>query len=121
VVGCVYDVGTYLQDQLIYRVHFIDSGRTVGCREEELIPASAPWVQNRFEFRDKVRVRCALKLEGELIAQPGDVGEIENVLRDGEAGDDIHYNLYINSRSIVIPEVALEAAESQEQADEIEH
>lgn len=22
-VGCVYDVGTYLQDQLIYRVHFL--------------------------------------------------------------------------------------------------
>ena len=32
--GCVYDVGTYLQDQLIYRVHFLDQGCTVGCREE---------------------------------------------------------------------------------------
>ncbi len=54
-VGCVYDVGTYLQDQLIYRVHFIGEGRTVGCREEELIPVDAEWIQNRFEFRDKVR------------------------------------------------------------------
>lgn len=117
-LGCVYDVGTYLQDQLIYRVHFIDSGRTVGCREEELIPASAPWVQNRFEFRDKVRVRCALKLDGELIARPGDLGEVETVLREGEAGEAIHYNIHINHQSIVIPERALEAAEPQEQVDE---
>jgi len=120
-VGCVYDVGTYLQDQLIYRVHFLDSGRTVGCREEELIPASEPWVQNRFEFRDKVRVRCALRLDGELIASPGDLGEIENVLRDGEAGEEIHYNLHINQQSIVIPERALMPAEAQEQSDETEH
>lgn len=116
-VGCVYDVGTYLQDQLIYRVHFLDSGRTLGCREEELIPASEPWVQNRFEFRDRVRVRCALKLEGELIAHPGDQGEIENVLRDGEADEAIHYNLRINGRSILIPERALEAVDVEERID----
>ena len=42
--GVVYDVGTYLQDQLIYRVHFMDAGSTVGCREEELIPQSDPWI-----------------------------------------------------------------------------
>ena len=39
-VGAIYDVGTYLQDQIIYRVHFLEEGRTVGCREEELILAS---------------------------------------------------------------------------------
>ena len=87
-VGCVYDVGTYLQDQLIYKVHFLGENKTVGCREEELIPAADPWVQNRFEFRDKVKTRCALKFEGELIAQAGDRGEIENVLRDEEIEGD---------------------------------
>ncbi|MBR9885941.1 MAG: nitrogen fixation protein NifZ, partial [Oceanospirillales bacterium] len=64
--GVVYDVGTYLQDQLIYRVHFIEAGKTVGCREEELIPIAQKWIQNRFEFRDKVQVLCALKLDGEV-------------------------------------------------------
>ncbi|SER00873.1 nitrogen fixation protein NifZ [Amphritea atlantica] len=107
-VGCVYDVGTYLQDQLIYRVHFLEAGRTVGCREEELIPADAEWIQNRFEFRDKVRILCDLRMAGQLIASKGDQGEIEGVLRDDQS--DIQYNLYINGQSICIPERALEPA-----------
>ncbi|MCG7955160.1 MAG: nitrogen fixation protein NifZ, partial [Candidatus Thiodiazotropha endolucinida] len=31
-VGYVRDVGTFLQDQLIYTVDFIDQNRRVGCR-----------------------------------------------------------------------------------------
>lgn len=119
--GVVYDVGTYLQDQLIYRVHFLDKDKTVGCREEELIPADAPWVQNKFEFRDKVQVRCTLKMDGEVIASAGDVGEVENVLRDGDGGSDIYYNIFINGQAIEIPEVALQAAEPEEQRDEPQH
>ncbi|MBV1789651.1 nitrogen fixation protein NifZ [Marinobacterium sp. D7] len=123
--GVVYDVGTYLQDQLIYRVHFIDAGKTVGCREEELIPVAQKWIQNRFEFRDKVQARCALQLDGEVIARKGDIGEIENVLRD-EDEDEIFYNLYINGCNIMLPERALAAATldgatTQEHADEIQH
>ena len=81
-VGCVYDVGTYLQDQLIYRVHFLDEGRTIGCRSEELIPASAPWINNRFEFRDSVVSRITLAVGGETVVSPGSSGEIEKVVRD---------------------------------------
>lgn len=29
------DVGTFLLDQIIYSVHFLDEGRLVGCRESE--------------------------------------------------------------------------------------
>lgn len=112
-VGCVYDVGTYLQDQLIYRVHFIDQGRTVGCREEELIPATDHWIQNKFEFRDRVQVICDLRMDGDVIAYKGDEGEIENVLREDQEA--IHYNLYINGTSIVIPEIALQAATKDDQ------
>jgi hypothetical protein len=36
-IGHVRDVGTFLQDQIIYSVHFLDEGRLVGCREEELV------------------------------------------------------------------------------------
>lgn len=119
-VGVVHDVGTYLQDQLIYRVNFFELGKTVGCREEELISATDKWIQNRFEFRDKVQVRCALQLDGEVIAKKGDVGEIENVLRD-EDEDEIFYNIYINSCNIMIPERALDAVEAEEQTDEQQH
>lgn len=114
-VGCVYDVGTYLQDQLIYRVHFLSAGRTVGCREEELIPADAEWIQNRFEFRDKVTVLCDLRMSDQLVASRGDEGEIEGVIRDDQ--QDIQYNLFINGHSICIPERALEAAPSAPAAE----
>lgn len=110
-IGCVYDVGTYLQDQLIYRVHFLDEGRTVGCREEELISASDHWVQNKFEFRDRVSVLCDLKMDGEFVARKGDVAEIENVLREDQ--DAIEYNIFINGESIRIPERALQAVENE--------
>ncbi len=53
-VGHVIEMGTFLQDQVIYTVHFLDQGKMVGCRVEELIPADAPWNPSRFEFRDKV-------------------------------------------------------------------
>lgn len=109
--GCVYDVGTYLQDQLIYRVHFLDAGRTVGCREEELISAAEEWIQNRFEYRDRVLVACDLKMEDQHIASKGDEGEIEGVLREDQSN--IHYNLHINGHSISIPERALEPVPAQ--------
>lgn len=38
-VGYVRDVGTFLQDQLVYSVHLLDAERVVGCREEDLQPA----------------------------------------------------------------------------------
>jgi nitrogen fixation protein NifZ len=81
-VGCVFDVGTYLQDQLIYRVHFIGEGKTVGCREEELIPASDEWIPNSYEFRDRVTTRRKLMSGGEMIAAPGAEGEIARVVRE---------------------------------------
>jgi len=53
-VGYVVNVGTFLQDQVIYSVHFLEEQKVVGCREEELIRADEPWRPSRFEFRDKV-------------------------------------------------------------------
>ncbi len=117
-VGCVYDVGTYLQDQLIYRVHFLDEGRTVGCREEELIPAAAEWISNRYEFRDKVITRVTLVSGGEVIAAKGSKGEVQKVVREPGtlyylvrfSGDDELYE---------IPEHALsdEEADDEDQRD----
>ena len=70
-VGYVRDVGTFLQDQLIYSVHFVDDNRMVGCREEELQLEADPWNPSRFEFRDKVTPRVPLGIRGEVVARPG--------------------------------------------------
>ncbi|MFS2159474.1 nitrogen fixation protein NifZ [Pseudomonas sp. Pseusp122] len=110
-VGCVYDVGTYLQDQLIYRVHFMDVGKIVGCREEELILASLPWVPNLFEFRDSVVALCTLTIGGEVVVARGETGSIEKVLRDGQQGIEYHV-WFSNGRTLQVPEKSLAANSS---------
>jgi nitrogen fixation protein NifZ len=103
-VGCVYDVGTYLQDQLIYRVHFLAEGRTVGCREEELISASDEWIPNIYEFRDKVVATKALSCAGEVMVAVGDVGEIARVVREPGV---MYYHARFGERIFQVPESAL--------------
>ncbi len=107
-VGHVQNVGTFLQDQLIYSVHFLDSSRVVGCREEELQPESEPWIPSRFEFRDKVTPRTALAIRGEVVAEPGRIGEVMKVLRDAETG--FAYHVHLNGRMLLVPEQALDEA-----------
>jgi nitrogen fixation protein NifZ len=67
-IGHVRDVGTFLQDQIIYSVHFLDEGRLVGCREEELVGVDEPWIESRFEVRQRVR---ALRSAGRWRGGPG--------------------------------------------------
>lgn len=105
-VGYVRDVGTFLQDQLIYSVDFIEQGRMVGCREQELQLESDPWIPTQFEFRDKVTPTISLGLRGNIIASPGDEGEIEKVLREIPGGP--AYHVRFNGRTIQVPETALE-------------
>ena len=103
-VGYVCDVGTFLQDQLIYTVDFIDCNLRVGCKEQELQPKSAPWIPTRFVSRDRVTPKLPLSICGEIIAQPGDEGEIEKVLDEqGPA-----YHTRINGRTVLVPETALD-------------
>jgi nitrogen fixation protein NifZ len=78
-VGYVRDVGTFLQDQIIYSVDFLTSGRLVGCREQELIPAEAPWNRSRFEFHEKVCTVSALAVEGWIDVPADAVGEVFKV------------------------------------------
>ena len=111
-VGCVYDVGTYLQDQLIYRVHFLDSGRTVGCREEELIRASEPWVPSLFEFRDNVMATRSFAVRGEVVVAQGQVGSVMKVLRDWPDGVQYHVH-FGNGRVLQVPEQCLAVAEAE--------
>ncbi|WP_075185626.1 nitrogen fixation protein NifZ [Teredinibacter haidensis] len=113
-VGCVYDVGTFLQDQIIYRVHFLDEEKTVGCREEELLPVSAPWIPNRYEFNEKVLSRIALSVAGEVVVAADTLGTVMKVLRDVPGG--IQYHVTFGSeRLFQIPEAALASHDSDEE------
>ena len=105
-VGYVRDVGTFLQDQLIYSVDFIEQGIRVGCREQELQHEDEDWIATRFEFRDKITPKVPLGIQGDIIARPGDAGEIEKVLREQPGGPAYHARFH--GRTLVVPESALE-------------
>ncbi len=105
--GFVMNVGTFLQDQLIYTVNFLDLNRIVGCREEELIGIAEPWIPSRFESREKVRSKITLAVRGEVRAAPGMEGEVLKVLRGDEHG--VQYHVIFHDHVLHVPEAALEA------------
>jgi nitrogen fixation protein NifZ len=107
-VGYVMNVGTFLQDQIIYTVNFLDQGRVVGCRDEELISADEAWVESRFETREKVLSRLALSIRGEVVVPAGSVGEVFKVLRDLESGVQYHVH-FPGGRMLQVPESLLDA------------
>lgn len=107
-IGHVRNVGTFLQDQIIYSVHFLEEDRLVGCRAEELIAIDEPWVDSRFEVRQKVCAARALALQGEVKVNPGDRGEILDL--DRERGAGVIYHVHFDSlpgRLLAVPESAL--------------
>jgi len=104
-VGNVVEVGTFLQDQIIYTVHFMNEGRMVGCRLEELIGADEPWNPSIFEFRDKVLSAFDFAIGGEVRVPKGTEGEIEKVVRDS---DPILYHVRFPGITLQIPEPSLE-------------
>jgi nitrogen fixation protein NifZ len=113
--GVVRDVGTFLQDQIIYTVHFTGEDLMVGCRDRELIGIDEPWVPSRFEFGDKVAAALPLGIEGSVVAGKGEVGEVIKVLRDVAAG--VAYHVRFPGRTLQVPETALEAAENEREGE----
>jgi nitrogen fixation protein NifZ len=108
-MGFVSQVGTFLQDQIIYAVHFIDDGdRLVGCREQELIAADEPWVYSRFGVRDKVVTRLSLAIRGITVVAAGSEGDVHKVLRDIPGG--VQYHIGFPGRILLVPETALDIA-----------
>ena len=102
--GHVRNLGTFLQDQIIYTVHFVQADIQVGCREEELIPASEPWVNSRYENRDKVVAALALSLRGEVVVPLNTPGEVFKVIRNEDA---VHYHVQFSGHLLIVPETAL--------------
>ena len=108
-VGYVHHIGLFLQDQIIYAVHFIDDGnRLVGCREQELIVAAAPWVNSRFEVRDKVIARLALAINGTVLVAAGASGDVLKVLRNN--AEEVTYYVRFGERVLQVTEGALVGA-----------
>ncbi len=106
-VGAVVDIGTFLQDQVIYSVHFLDDDRIVGCREEELIDSDEPWIPSIFEARERVRAAKVLSLGNDHQVPRGAIGEVLRVMRDGEtAVYHIHFDC-LPGRTLAVPESAL--------------
>jgi nitrogen fixation protein NifZ len=107
-VGHVRNVGTFLQDQVIYSVHFLDEGRLVGCREEELIGVDEPWVESRFEVRQKVCATRALAIRGEVRVPVGARGEVLNLERSETQGVVYHVHFdCLPGNPLLVPEVSL--------------
>ena len=74
--GYIKGVGKFLQDQVIYQVHFMEQGCTVGCRETELGDLSSAWIDREFERGDKVEVKQSLGSEGNIVVKSGDIGTV---------------------------------------------
>lgn len=106
-VGVVVDIGTFLMDQIIYSVHFIEIGRVVGCREEELQGEDEEWVPSVFETRERVRAGLSLSANGEVLIAQGAIGEVMQVLRrDGQVVYHVHFDC-LPGRIFAIPEGSL--------------
>ena len=106
-VGYVCDIGVFLQDQIIYSVHFLETaGRIIGCREVELIPVDAPWNPSRFERGDPVRTQRALGIQGRVVVAAGATGMVLKVLRDTPGAT--QYQVQFDSRLLQVPEAILD-------------
>ncbi|MDD5578181.1 MAG: nitrogen fixation protein NifZ [Methylobacter sp.] len=106
-VGNILNVGTFLQDQVIFTVHFLAVDRMVGCRLEELIGGDETWNPSRFEFRDRVVCNIDLGVQGNILVAKGTEGEVFKVIRDNEL---IQYHVAFQGRTLQVPEPALAPA-----------
>ncbi len=111
-IGHVIDVGTFLLDQIIYTVHFLDAGRVVGCREEELIDLDDEWIESRYETRERLRLVTRLALVGDAELPEGARGEVMRVVRleAGRVAYQIHFEA-LPGRIFQLPEALLVSTE----------
>jgi nitrogen fixation protein NifZ len=114
-VGYIKGVGKFLQDQVIYQVHFLEQGCTVGCRESELGDLTTPWVDRLFERGDSVIVQKSLTSAGEVVVSVGDSGTILGLESNQKP---LYYRVSfmrensLDSNSWLIPETVLKLDES---------
>ncbi|MBZ7750561.1 nitrogen fixation protein NifZ [Klebsiella michiganensis] len=110
--GFVRDWGVFLQDQIIYQIHFPESDRIIGCREQELIPITQPWLAGNLQYGDNVACQMALAVNGEVVVAVGQRGRIEATDR-GETGDS--YTVDFSGRWFRVPAQAITLIEEREE------
>ncbi len=108
-IGYVQNVGTFLQDQIIYTINFLYLQRVVGCRETELISKNEIWVDSQFDFRDTVYATKQLSTDGKIIVEIGQQGEIVKVFRNPIEG--VYYHVWFDDHTLLVPECALRGAD----------
>jgi nitrogen fixation protein NifZ len=112
-LGYITGVGKFLQDQVIYQVHFIEQGCTVGCRESELGNLHIHWVDRLFERGDRVIAQQSLSSAGEIVVRIGETGTILGLKDESKP---LCYRVSFNQdteldfTSWLIPESALKLA-----------
>jgi nitrogen fixation protein NifZ len=79
--GFVREWGVFLQDQIIYQIHFLDGDIVVGCRGQELIPASEPWNAGMLQFGDRVISLQPLSVNGVVVVSVGKPGRSKPPIR----------------------------------------
>lgn len=105
--GFVREWGVFLQDQIIYQIHFLEGDIVVGCRGQELIPASEPWNAGMLQFGDRVISLQPLSVNGVVVVSVGETGQIEAT--DQEDGNS--YTVTFSGRWFQVPASALRLAE----------
>lgn len=108
--GFVREWGVFLQDQIIYQIHFLDSDLVVGCRGQELIPASQPWNAGMLQFGDIVTTLQALSVNGAVVVGAGTIGQIEAT---DQGLDGNSYTVTFSERWFQVPASALRLAEEE--------
>ncbi|MCA7000495.1 nitrogen fixation protein NifZ [Dickeya solani] len=110
-VGYVREWGVFLQDQIIYQVHFLDRDLVVGCRESELIDVDRPWLAGDFQYGDRVRCVQPLAIGGDIVVAAGQQGEVLATAQ-GERGDNCI--VLFGERQFQVPVSALYNLEVEE-------
>ncbi len=105
-VGYVREWGSFLQDTIIYQIHFVAEDCMVGCREQELISGGAPWIAGEFQYGDWVSAAVPLAIGGEPVVVEGQVGPIMDEIRDQQP---MAYVVLFGGRLSRVPERALAA------------
>lgn len=82
--GYVRSVGKFLQDQVVYQVHFIEQDSTIGCKEQELLDVNDAWSERRFERGDKVECLLSLAHQGEVVVAQGQMGNVLGLVSDAK-------------------------------------
>ena len=101
-------LNVFLQDQIIYQIHFLDGDIMVGCRAQELIPAGQPWDAGMLQFGDPVTALQPLSINGAVVVSAGATGQIEAT---DQGHDGNSYTVTFSGRWFQVPASALRLAE----------